>query len=310
MRNETKSVIFFIALIFLLSPSVSSLTSTSTSTSNSNSKLNKTHIENHQTHNLHNLNKTHIENHQAEKIKQRINNMRSKNALKKKNISTHNTTTPIQTNTNTTNLVQQNGSLKLKAPKDTTSSLKAPKDTKDIKDTISSQHPTLKTPVEQTAPAIVASARNINCNSSNCLPPHGTCTNKNTCTCFSGYANFTPAGQPKSNKYCNYERKNQLTAFLLELFFPFGVGHLYLGEIVLGLIKMGVILIIPVTFIILLFCGGLKSDASEGSGCCYLILIGLLYLDMITGCIWQVVDLILLVLNNYNDSNGIKPKPW
>lgn len=82
------------------------------------------------------------------------------------------------------------------------------------------------------------------CTSSNCGPRNGFCIDLNTCQCQIGYANFeteeSPAGQ-----YCTYQQKSQLVAFLLEFFFPIGVGHLYAGRIVNGLIKMGFNVLLP-----------------------------------------------------------------
>ncbi len=293
MRKETQSVLFFTILIFLLSPSINSLTTklVKTNETNETNKTNanlRTNIDIHHSSIINNPEalKHNLQSNKTENKSNTTNKSNSKNALrlKKKALTT-------------TNLAQQNGSIIAPESK-----------------TTHTQNPTPKTITPSTpappTPESVGSAVHINCNSSNCIPPHGTCMDAHTCVCLSGYANFTPLGQPKSNIYCNYERKNQMTAFILEMLFPFGVGHLYLGDTGYGLAKMSVVLIVPLFLGILLYCCGLKGDTEGECSCCGTIVMALLCLLVFAGVIWQIVDLIMLVMNNFNDGNGIQPKPW
>ncbi len=87
-----------------------------------------------------------------------------------------------------------------------------------------------------------------NCTLSNCGPRNGFCIDEHTCQCHVGYANFKPVTRTyaqEPERYCTYEQGSQLVAFLLEFFFPIGVGHLYAGRIVNGIIKMCFNIILP-----------------------------------------------------------------
>lgn len=60
------------------------------------------------------------------------------------------------------------------------------------------------------------------------------------CVCNMGFSSFDiETLKSESNILCCYKQKSQLKAFLLELFLGFGIGHFYLGNIYLGLFKLG-----------------------------------------------------------------------
>ena len=59
------------------------------------------------------------------------------------------------------------------------------------------------------------------------------------CQCYMGYSSYDIEHQHIHGRYlyCCYKKKSQLTAFYLELFIGFGIGHFYIGNINFGLIK-------------------------------------------------------------------------
>ena len=59
------------------------------------------------------------------------------------------------------------------------------------------------------------------------------------CQCYMGYSSYDIEVQHINGRYlyCCYKKKSQLTAFYLELFIGFGIGHFYIGNIYFGLIK-------------------------------------------------------------------------
>jgi hypothetical protein len=59
------------------------------------------------------------------------------------------------------------------------------------------------------------------------------------CECNMGYTSFDIDVLKTSNTIkCCYQQKGQLTAFLLEMFIGFGVGHFYIGNLYFGALKL------------------------------------------------------------------------
>ena len=140
------------------------------------------------------------------------------------------------------------------------------------------------------------------CTVANC---NGKCTSKDICTCEDGYLNF------KSNSpiYCSYKQKSQLAAFLLELFLPFGIGHLYVGRTLFGITKM-IIVTSPVTICLFTFLGILVSDKFLSGGNSSLFCIGFVFVFSIIGIIWWIADLVIFGTNNYLDGNNLPLQEW
>jgi hypothetical protein len=152
------------------------------------------------------------------------------------------------------------------------------------------------------------SASNIVCQKNTCFPPFGTCLDDSTCQCLDGFANFFPENNQNPNFYCSYEKRSQLTAFLLEFLLSNGIGHFYAGRVLFGIFKM-VVLIGPIVLGILMFCCNI-GKGSDGSTCCNLIImIGMCLLGC-TALAWQLADLIMFGMNKYADGNGISLKHW
>ncbi len=154
-------------------------------------------------------------------------------------------------------------------------------------------------------PEEIMRAKNIDCNTVNCLPQLGICIDKSTCWCNDGHANLFVNENQRKDQYCSYVRKSQLVAFLLEFFIPIGTSHFYLGNITTGVYKLLVVLVLPTLFFCLSFCcvavtknlcGMAISCLGVGAAC--------------VGAVWEIYDLVNLIMNNYTDSNGVTPNPW
>jgi len=118
--------------------------------------------------------------------------------------------------------------------------------TKNILDTTSLRQTNLVLSVQKTNNNKTYSIDDINfaftksiCNTDNCSPLNGRCSpNRDICKCLDGFVNIDLQPENKKERYCEYEQSTQLIAFLLETFFPFGVGHLYCGRTINGLFKL------------------------------------------------------------------------
>jgi hypothetical protein len=152
----------------------------------------------------------------------------------------------------------------------------------------------------------------IRCSKINCL--NGNCIDKDTCVCQHGYStyNFTDGEYKIKDKdkiekgvndkrfYCDYKMKSQIVAFLLEVGFILGIGHIYLGRILHGLLKMNVILLFLFLDIFIKNKIGNKSLKSKNmyynfSLFCYICII-----------LFHLVDIVMMGLNKYNDGYGMR----
>jgi hypothetical protein len=138
------------------------------------------------------------------------------------------------------------------------------------------------------------------CNENNCHSPYGKCSSKDTCGCLPGYAP-NPRGE---DVQCSYLLKEQYIFFLLEILIPIGVGHLYTGRILYGLIKA--IYVIGV-IIIGCFIKTPSKAATTTSRRVFQFLTYILYLSVL---FWQVFDISMIGLNRFKDGKGLYPTVW
>lgn len=145
-----------------------------------------------------------------------------------------------------------------------------------------------------------ASFPDNDCSIDNCQ--NGKCSeDKSICRCHKDFANYPESGN--HGVYCSYRRKNQLVPFLIEMFVSFGIGHLVIGRIATGIIKM--VLGCSGCFAgICLFC---VSAGKECAGSVGLILFGILGVAYI---LWYFIDLFLFGFNVYTDGNGVDLRRW
>lgn len=130
-----------------------------------------------------------------------------------------------------------------------------------------------------------------------------------TCICNIGWTD-----DPVNNSVkCCYKRKSQALAFILESVVGLGIGHLYIGNPLIGYFKFSFSLVLCCFFwsnIFISFYREAKIEninrghrKREGS---VLIIVGC----FCTYFIWQLVDMILFGINYYCDGNGIALDQW
>lgn len=152
----------------------------------------------------------------------------------------------------------------------------------------------------------------IGCSKMNCV--NGNCIDKDTCVCQYGYStyNFTDGEYvvkdsklaDKAGKdrrfYCDYKMKEQIVAFLLEVSLVLGIGHIYLGRVFHGLLKMNIILL----FVLLdIFIKNKIGDKSLKSKNMYYSFSLTIYICLV---LFHLVDIVMIGLNKYPDGNGMK----
>ena len=145
-------------------------------------------------------------------------------------------------------------------------------------------------------------AQNINCTEKNCKAPNKCLYGNTFCNCSIEYANFFNKESMLDNKtekiYCSYERKSQLTAFIISIFFNFGIAQFYIGLSNLGFIKLGISMISILLLPFALFYKKVLLSMLIGLFVCFII------------SMWGLIDIILFGINFYNDGNEVPLKPW
>lgn len=144
----------------------------------------------------------------------------------------------------------------------------------------------------------------ISCGNFQCDKNHGTCSSnegESFCSCLDDYATF-----PLDNKtQCNYLRKRQLVAFLLEFFVTYGAGHFYAENYKYAIPKLIVFVFLYCLFIVLRIVTKAKEE-NKLANLIICILAVVCFIGMIT---WQLIDVFKYGFNSYNDGNGIELVP-
>jgi hypothetical protein len=131
------------------------------------------------------------------------------------------------------------------------------------------------------------------CTSSNC----DSCISSIVCKCPLGYAQKKNVEVNINQKSCQYKLKKQWIFFLLELFFPFGIGHFYAKRILYGIIKLlFLIIIISCDIFVKRLIKGFKEIQNFNIG---------MYLVYSSYIFWQLVDIVLIGINQFTDGNGM-----
>ena len=142
---------------------------------------------------------------------------------------------------------------------------------------------------------------NSACDALNCPPLRGLCSN-NICVCEEGFATVNTKQIKNNGIFCNYKLKSWYVAFILELFFPFGVGHFYSGKTVLAGVKLGIFVGLIISFLILLCVNSKYKLATNTISLIFTILVLLCLLSLI---LMEIFDLIAYVTGIYSDGNGV-----
>ena len=143
----------------------------------------------------------------------------------------------------------------------------------------------------------------INCGYFICPSSYAKCSGKynEACICNDEYDSYPFDTYEK----CFYKKKQQLIAFLLELFITFGAGHIYAENYTIGILKAFFFVIACFNFISIRIWNK-KTEENNTS----VLLLGLTgFILCVVIIIWQIVDIILLGLNRYIDGNGITLYP-
>lgn len=123
-----------------------------------------------------------------------------------------------------------------------------------------------------------------------------------TCICFPEFTTL----ENEDNIMCNYIKKSQLKAFILELIFSNGAGHFYLENYYFAIPKLFLWVFAYYFFIVLrITCKNNEENIKSTLmlalvACCFCI--GMLF--------WQIFDLVYLGMNKYTDGNGIEMNSW
>ena len=140
-----------------------------------------------------------------------------------------------------------------------------------------------------------------------CVLDHTTCTKYDStepCYCKKEYAT-----RENDNVYCDYTRKKQLVAFLLELFVGFGSGHFYRGEYLMASLKLAAFVF--GIYIICLFPLTVKCfDSCCESDCCIIIISIFFFLCSVGLAFWFIFDLVRFGKNKYLDHEGVEFLKW
>ena len=138
------------------------------------------------------------------------------------------------------------------------------------------------------------------CNPVNCPPLRGVCSG-NECICEEGYITVNNKKVQNNGVFCNYHTKSRFIAFLLEFFFPFGVGHFYSGNMVLAVIKLALFVVLICTCCAVLCCVTGKVVNTFSFVICVIVvlcIIGIVFME--------VFDLFCYAFGFYKDGNGVK----
>ena len=132
---------------------------------------------------------------------------------------------------------------------------------------------------------------------------HGTCNYyTSSCKCDIGYTTHNSLDGTE----CNYKQKYQMNAFLLSLFLgEFGAGRFYVGDYVLGTIKLLLIFIGCC-----IACIAMMTGAGTESGACMILGYCVLFCSACGLGVWCFVDIILFAINLIPDENGVQLSPW
>ena len=147
-----------------------------------------------------------------------------------------------------------------------------------------------------------AQPANIQCGKYICFGSQGTCFYNTTCICNAASDTFPE----DSAVMCNYSRKSQIIAFLLETVVSFGAGHFYILNLSMAIPKL-LCWIIGYSFFISIRL--ISSKREENDSTALLLSLG--------GCLtcfvmvsWYIADVIMFAFNKYGDGNGIYLQSW
>ena len=136
-----------------------------------------------------------------------------------------------------------------------------------------------------------------------CNGNKGNCVNS-TCFCITGWT-----VSPGSSIDCNYQQINQSYYFYLEFVFLYGLGHIYAGNYVLGIVKLVLFVFLITQLTLIPICSKFVDDKCDNG--CIRLLVGLFFLFFSMGFFgWVLFDLIAIGNGFYYDGNGVPLVDW
>jgi hypothetical protein len=145
----------------------------------------------------------------------------------------------------------------------------------------------------------------VPCGNSTCTANNGICITVNNipeCVCNEGVITFPPEYPAK----CNYTLKYRLTAFLLELFLTYGIGHFYAGNYYLAVPKMFFFCFSYCLFVFLRMV--VRNNEYDNNTSQWIVVMAYVFCILMLG--WYIADLVLYGLGIYKDGNGVDLVPW
>lgn len=145
----------------------------------------------------------------------------------------------------------------------------------------------------------------IPCGNNICARDQGICIYKAeniTCSCIPEFATYPS----DSNLQCNYIKKKQYVAFLLELCITYGAGHFYTENYQLAVPKLFFWLLSYCLFIVLRMIIKSNEDSTAAS----MIVALTSYLFCACMICWHLTDVVLFGLNIYKDGYGFELSHW
>ena len=122
---------------------------------------------------------------------------------------------------------------------------------------------------------------------------------RDDCICTSGYTSF-----PNSFIKCTYPQKSSIVAILLEVFIPFGFGHLYIMNYGFFLAKfLMYFFTYYYVFCVMIFIGSINNSNVEEET--YNQTKKICYVTLPIIFIWYLFDIIWFCLGNYQDGNNM-----
>ncbi len=146
---------------------------------------------------------------------------------------------------------------------------------------------------------------NVLCgNFSNITCLYGVCNSTLHCECIEPYT--TNTNSASIGVECDYEQKYVRTAFFLEFFLPFGVGHFYAERYEFAIFKLFFFLITALS--VVLFIRAYYDKSTQETTELIYALNMVMFVPLLIA--WQIADILLFGYNTYVDGNGIAFIAW
>jgi hypothetical protein len=145
----------------------------------------------------------------------------------------------------------------------------------------------------------------VPCGNSTCPSGQGTCITSNTiseCVCNIAYTTYPE----DSEVSCNYARKSRLTAFLLEGFLTYGIGHFYAGNYHYAIPKF---FFFCFSYCLFVFLRMVVRNNEYNNNTSRPVVVSA-YVFLILMIIWYISDIVLYALGIYKDGHGVDLIPW